>query len=174
MSAILEDNQIHWDIDHTLTVEELVKLGTAPQVISLDPRSLARVDRAREILLSALDEGKWIYGMSSGFGPLAGQRVERADGSAHQAHLLYHLATGVGERLSARQSRTMCILRLFQLSRGYAGMSTATLQQLLDLYATGMTPMIPSLGSVGARGVRSHPSGSCRIGLKWEVQSKSS
>ncbi|MEL6733402.1 MAG: aromatic amino acid lyase, partial [Bacteroidota bacterium] len=152
MSEKVLEKKIEWHIDHFLTIKDLVKWGASAHSIELSVESLEKVEKARSIFLEALHSGRWIYGSSSGFGPLAGQKIDRSEGAMHQQHLLYHLATGVGEHLSSVQSRTMCVLRLFQLSRGYAGISYTTLSQLLNLYSLNVTPVVPSLGSVGASG----------------------
>jgi len=152
MSEKVLEKKIKWHVDHFLTIKDLVKWGASAHSIELSTESLEKVEKARSIFLEALHSGRWIYGSSSGFGPLAGQKIDRSEGAMHQQHLLYHLATGVGEHLSSVQSRTMCVLRLFQLSRGYAGISYTTLSQLLNLYSLNVTPVVPSLGSVGASG----------------------
>jgi len=137
---------------HTrLTPTQLTEIAESGN-LRLTKETEHQVTAARKSLLSHIERGTWIYGVSSGFGPLAAHGIDPARGEQHQQHLLYHLATGVGPVLSPKQARAVWALRIFQLSRGYAGISLESLQQIILLYNSGLQPEIPSLGSVGASG----------------------
>ena len=134
----------------TATLYNLVTSKTAG--ISLSQDAQQRVHAAHALLLEKITAGDWIYGYSSGFGPLAAERSKQEDNSLHQKNLLYHLATGQGEALSRVESKAVLALRIRQLALGYSGISLETLLTIIKIFNAGFIAVIPSLGSVGASG----------------------
>jgi tyrosine ammonia-lyase len=111
-----------------------------------------RVQAAHKLVRRKVAEGDWIYGYSSGFGPLAMEDTALEDNPQQQKNLLYHLASGQGQPLSLQVSRAILALRIRQLALGYSGISLNTLEQIITIFNAGFSAIIPSLGSVGASG----------------------
>jgi tyrosine ammonia-lyase len=120
--------------------------------ISLSQEVQGKVNQSHTFLLERINSGDWIYGYSSGFGPLAHENSVKCDNIQHQKNLLYHLATGQGENLSLQESRAVLALRIRQLALGFSGASLATLLAIIELFNKGFAAAIPALGSVGASG----------------------
>src|SRR5262249_59942682 len=64
---------------------------------------------------------------------------------------VYH-GCGLGEYLSAVQTRAVMATRLTSLCKGFSGVSLELLQQIVKLLQRDLLPLIPSEGSVGASG----------------------
>ena len=62
------------------------------------------------------------------------------------------MPAGVGEPLSAAETRAMMLLRANSLSKGHSGVRGAVIDTICEMLNRGVTPMVPSQGSVGASG----------------------
>ena len=110
------------------------------------------LDASRAVVERALGDGKAYYGINTGFGILANQRISDAQVAELQRNLILSHAVGVGEPLSRELSSLMLKLKVHALAQGYSGVSRTTFDRLLWLDKRGLTPFIPSRGSVGASG----------------------
>jgi histidine ammonia-lyase len=110
------------------------------------------LDRSREIVLAALEDGRAHYGINTGFGVLANKRIDNARLTELQQNLLLSHACGVGEPVPPEITRLMLRLKIHALGLGQSGISRSTFEQLLTFDRIGLTPWVPSRGSVGASG----------------------
>jgi len=93
-----------------------------------------------------------VYGVNTGFGKLADQRIPLSDIRQSQLNLLRSHAAGVGDPLTREETRGMLLLRANVLARGYSGVRPLVVDYLLTLLNRDVLPLIPSRGSVGASG----------------------
>ena len=110
------------------------------------------VIKSRNIVDEALLDGEAHYGINTGFGVLANQRISNDDLATLQKNILLSHAVGVGDPVPPKITRLMLQLKIHSLSLGYSGVSEQTFMQLLDLEQQGILPWVPSRGSVGASG----------------------
>ena len=122
-------------------------------------RQLDQLDQNREALRSsreivdrALADGKAYYGINTGFGALAQNRIGSEDLIRLQTNLLLSHAVGVGPPVPFEISRLMLQLKLCTLGLGYSGVSLSTFERLLYFSKQDLIPVIPSRGSLGASG----------------------
>src|SRR5436305_1179165 len=120
--------------------------------LSLAPAARKRVVKARRCLDDLIASGATLYGVNTGFGKLANQRVEPAEVLALQENLLRSHAVGLGPLLSIAESRLALALRIQALAKGHSGVTTELIDQLTEMFNRGVTPAIPEQGSVGASG----------------------
>jgi histidine ammonia-lyase len=120
--------------------------------LTLAAAARKRVERARRCLENLMATGATIYGVNTGFGKLANQRIAADEVLALQENLLRSHAVGMGSLLSVGESRLTLALRIQALAKGYSGVSAALLDTLLEMYNRGVVPAIPEQGSVGASG----------------------
>jgi histidine ammonia-lyase len=120
--------------------------------LSVTAAARKRVERARACLVSLLDDGRTLYGVNTGFGKLANQRIDPHDVLTLQENLLRSHAVGVGALLSPAASRLALALRIAALAKGFSGVTPDLLDALLELFNRGVVPAIPEQGSVGASG----------------------
>ncbi len=122
------------------------------ETLNLAPAARQRVDRARRCLESLMSTGATIYGVNTGFGKLANQRINPEEVLALQENLLRSHAVGMGPLLSIGVSRLALALRIQALAKGYSGVTAALIVTLIRMYNRGVVPAIPEQGSVGASG----------------------
>jgi histidine ammonia-lyase len=135
----------------TLDHAEAILRGRVNQ-LALAPAARRRVLRSRHCLEDLMRTGAAIYGVNTGFGKLASQRIEPEEVLALQENLLRSHAVGMGGLLSLAISRLALALRVASLAKGFSGVSVELIDMLIEMYNRGIVPAIPELGSVGASG----------------------
>src|SRR4051812_1442317 len=111
-----------------------------------------RVERSRKTVMGLLESGETIYGVNTGFGKLANQRIEPHEVLALQENLLRSHAVGMGALLPLGVARLALVLRIQALAKGYSGVTAELIDALIALFNRGVVPAIPEQGSVGASG----------------------
>jgi histidine ammonia-lyase len=121
-----------------------------PVLLSADAREA--VDRARAVVDEIVASDKVAYAITTGVGklsdvPIAGDQIREL-----QVNLVRSHAVGVGEALSAAETRAMMLLRANSLAKGYSGVRAVVIDTLCEMLNRSVTPFVPSQGSVGASG----------------------
>ncbi|TGN39136.1 aromatic amino acid lyase [Marinobacter confluentis] len=111
-----------------------------------------RVEQSHERLARYLKENRRIYGVTTGYGPLADTLVGSDFSLDLQKNLIAHLSTGVGAPLSRIHTRATMAARISALARGYSGISLDALDMLTKCLNLDAIPVVPSMGTVGASG----------------------
>lgn len=93
-----------------------------------------------------------IYGINTGFGALHNKTIPNADLEQLQENLVRSHACGTGEEVPVHIVRLMMLLKIHALSKGYSGVQLSTVWQLIELFNSGITPVVYQLGSLGASG----------------------
>ncbi|MDO5608921.1 MAG: aromatic amino acid ammonia-lyase [Capnocytophaga sp.] len=104
------------------------------------------------LFLENFSKDKIIYGVNTGFGPMAQYRIKDEDRIALQYNLIRSHASGVGEPLAPHHVRAAILARINTLSLGYSGVHPELIQLMNDLLTHDITPLIFSHGGVGASG----------------------
>jgi histidine ammonia-lyase len=125
-------------------------------------RGSARVDFASEAVTamvasrSIVDDierqARPVYGVSTGFGALAGTFVAPERRTELQHALIRSHAAGVGEPMPRDVVRAMMLLRVRSLAMGLSGVRPLVAHALVDLLNHDITPWVPRHGSLGASG----------------------
>jgi histidine ammonia-lyase len=122
-------------------------------------RSMAELRRdpspiraSRRIVDAALASGETCYGINTGFGALANQRIPPDQLTLLQRNLLLSHAVGVGPSVPKAITSLMLRLKLHALGLGLSGISLATFERLMLFDELELVPVVPSRGSVGASG----------------------
>jgi histidine ammonia-lyase len=142
----------HTLVPGQLGLAQLRDLGTAGHTIALHEACRAGIRASADLVQQAAAGDAAVYGVNTGFGKLANQRIGHDDLATLQLNLLRSHAVGVGEPLAPEVVRLILLLKAASLARGYSGVREAVVDALLALYNRGLTPVIPCQGSVGASG----------------------
>lgn len=113
--------------------------------------ALKRVDRSH-LFLEQFSEGKLIYGINTGFGPMAQYKIADDRLMELQYNLIRSHCSGAGDLLSQTETRSLMLVRLNSLLQGYSGVHREVILLLSDLINRGIYPCIPEHGGVGASG----------------------
>lgn len=120
--------------------------------IELSKEAEERIDHASKFVESITQNDEAVYGINTGFGKFAEQRVDNKHLEQLQRNLILSHAVGVGELLPRNIVLMMWILRLNVLCRGNSGIRLSSVRQLIRLLEAGILADIPCKGSVGASG----------------------
>ncbi len=120
--------------------------------VALDPACRAGVAACAEAVQRILGRGEPVYGINTGFGKLAGVRIEPADLAKLQRNIVLSHAAGIGEPVFDAVTRLMMALKLGSLAQGASGVRPETIDRIEAMLERGVIPVVPSQGSVGASG----------------------
>ncbi|MEZ6095888.1 MAG: histidine ammonia-lyase [Pirellulaceae bacterium] len=110
------------------------------------------VDRSRAVVESLIRAGKTVYGLNTGFGLLANQKISSDKLAQLQVNLVRSHSAGCGELLSDDIVRLVMLLKATSLARGFSGVKRSTIELIVRMINEDVLPCIPSKGSVGASG----------------------
>ncbi|MGD9300284.1 MAG: histidine ammonia-lyase [Desulfobacterales bacterium] len=135
-----------------LTLAELVAIARGGAQVKLSRGAEKRIRETRRLVEKWVEDGKTIYGITTGFGALSDVAISKKDTRRLQENILMSHAAGVGDPLDEETVRATMALRVKDLARGHSGIRLETVQHLLALLNWGVCPVIPQKGSVGASG----------------------
>ncbi len=135
-----------------LTLPDFYDVALSRRPVRLAPLAKKRMAASHAVIRRVAARNVPVYGVTTGFGKLADQRISPADIKQLQLNLLRSHAAGVGEPLSPEETRGILLLRANVLARGYSGVRPVIVEFLLTLLNRNVLPVIPSQGSVGASG----------------------
>jgi histidine ammonia-lyase len=122
------------------------------ETLALPPGWEAPVLASVNALAARIEEGEALYGVNTGFGKLASQRINQDDLLKLQRNLLRSHAAGIGPFLPAPVVRLILALKALSLAHGASAARPEVIAQLLALLKRNVLPAIPARGSVGASG----------------------
>lgn len=134
----------------SLTAEQVAAVAATGAHVGLSTDAEERMEAARAVLLSVLDEGRPVYGLTTGLGPRVKDRLS-GDALAEFSLLTVRgRATAVGPPLSARIVRAAMVVRANGLATGGSGADPAVARMLTAMLNAGVHPVLPRTGSIGA------------------------
>jgi histidine ammonia-lyase len=136
----------------TMRLPELRRIARHPVKLALTEADRRAMEESAETVARIVREARTTYGVNTGFGKLANQRIESHEVLALQENLLRSHAVGMGPLLGLGVSRLALALRIQALAKGYSGVTVELIEQLIALFNRGVVPAIPEQGSVGASG----------------------
>lgn len=102
--------------------------------------------------LRKFSENKIIYGVNTGFGPMAQYKIEDKDRIQLQYNLIRSHASGTGEPLSLICVKSAMLARLNTLCLGNSGVHPSVVDLMVELINRDIIPLMYSHGGVGASG----------------------
>ena len=137
---------------HSLTIQDVVHVARSGYKVELEANAEALICRGAETVQNWVNEGRVIYGITTGFGDLSTVVIPRDKCRQLQQNVLLSHACGTGEEFPEEVVRAAMLLRINTLAQGFSGISLKVLHRLMDFLNLGIHPIIPSQGSVGASG----------------------
>lgn len=139
---------------NALSIDEVVAVARrGEKVAPLDGPVRDRMTRSNEWIEEAVAAGdRPIYGVNTGFGPLAGERISAEQAGRLSRNLILNCCAGVGPPLDEERVRAMMIIRANTLARGNSGVRPELAESFIRMLNKGVCPYVPSKGSLGASG----------------------
>jgi histidine ammonia-lyase len=135
-----------------LTLEEVLEVAEGKARIKISPSVSQKVKKSRDFVEKALRQGEKIYGVTTGFGLLSDQVIDRSQIEVLQRNLIRSHSVGVGRYFDEITTRAIMVLRANVLAMGYSGVRLEVLKRLVDMINRSVHPLVPEQGSVGVSG----------------------
>lgn len=134
-----------------LKLEALEQIVLQKDKIELDAAAVAEVEQSHTFLTD-FSKDKLIYGINTGFGPMAQYRIEDEDCRQLQLNLIRSHSSGMGQLLTPDQSRALMLARLNTVMRAYSGINPELVELMKELINNEAYPCVYQHGGVGASG----------------------
>lgn len=135
----------------TLSLDNFSEILLKHKEITLDEAALKKVDTNFNFL-KKFSSHKLIYGINTGFGPMAQYKVNEENILQLQYNLIRSHSSGSGNLIPAHLSRALMIARLNSFMQGFSGVHTEVVELLKELINKDISPCIYEHGGVGASG----------------------
>ncbi len=119
--------------------------------VILDKAAVEKVNVNFQFLKS-FSSNKLIYGINTGFGPMAQYKVSETNLLQLQYNLIRSHSSGGGNLMSPILVKAVMVARLNSLMQAYSGVNTEVVELLAVLINKDVTPCIYEHGGVGASG----------------------
>jgi len=134
-----------------LSFEKFSEIVFKEDSISLNPAALSKVDASFRFLKN-FSTGKLIYGINTGFGPMAQYKVSDENRLQLQYNLIRSHSSGMGNTMSPLLGRAILVARLNSLMQAYSGIHPSLVELLAEFINRNIIPCIFEHGGVGASG----------------------
>ncbi|PIE50887.1 MAG: histidine ammonia-lyase [Flavobacteriales bacterium] len=138
-------------IKNNLTLKDFYKILFQKENLVIDNALKNRVEESFKFLQD-FSKDKVIYGVNTGFGPMAQYKVDEEYGKQLQVNLIRSHASGSGNPLSPKYVKSAMIARLNTLGLGNSGVNLSVIELMTELINRDITPLIYEHGGVGASG----------------------
>ncbi len=135
----------------TLSLQDFSEIVFNNNQIELHTRALEKMEASFQFLRNFSDQ-KLIYGINTGFGPMAQYKVSAENVLQLQYNLIRSHSSGSGNYLSPSLVKALMLARLNSLMQGHSGVHTDVAVVLKELINNNITPCIFEHGGVGASG----------------------
>ena len=139
------------EIGKRISLDELVKIIFEKSPVQISSDAMSEVDRSYGFL-EEFSKDKIIYGINTGFGPMAQYRVDDECLTQLQYNIIRSHSTGAGKPLDTIYVRAAMMARLMTFLQGKSGVHRELVDILKSFINNGIYPYIPEHGSVGASG----------------------
>jgi histidine ammonia-lyase len=134
-----------------LSITDFSEILFNHQPVEIAPAGLEKIE-ANFKFLQNFSSNKLIYGINTGFGPMAQYKVSEENLLKLQYNLIRSHSSGNGNLLSPILVKGLMVARLNSMMQGYSGVHTDVVELLTQLINKNITPCIFEHGGVGASG----------------------
>lgn len=139
------------DLTIDINEEAIVKIIFGKEPIETVTSQEKNVEECFQFL-NIYQQGKVIYGINTGFGPMAQYRIADKDLNQLQYNIIRSHSCGAGEPISPEAVRGAMLSRLCTFMQGKSAVHIDTVTILTQFLNHDIVPIVPQHGSVGASG----------------------
>ena len=134
-----------------LTLQDIWSIVENNDSVAINEQTKDEINRCFTFL-DSFSKDKVIYGINTGFGPMAQWRIDDDHLNELQYNIIRSHSTGAGEPLPQKCVRAAMLARLMTFMQAHSGVNIQTCELLVEFLNRGIYPVIPQHGSVGASG----------------------
>ncbi|RSK41365.1 HAL/PAL/TAL family ammonia-lyase [Mangrovimonas spongiae] len=135
----------------TLEIADFYKIIFENQQITIDESVIETLDKSFNFL-KKFSENKVIYGVNTGFGPMAQYKIKDSERIQLQYNLIRSHASGTGQPIPPMYVKAAMVARMNTLSLGNSGVHKSVVKLMAEFINRDITPLIYEHGGVGASG----------------------
>ena len=135
-----------------VSIHDVVAVARYRIEARLGDAARAAMQRSASLVEGFVSGDQPVYGVTTGFGSLAGTVIPTERTAELQVALVRSHATGMGEQVETEVVRAMLFLRARSLSMAYSGVRPEIVDLQLAMLRHGLTPVVREFGSLGASG----------------------
>ncbi|MBE5901864.1 MAG: histidine ammonia-lyase [Lachnospiraceae bacterium] len=135
-----------------LTLEQVRAVAREGATVELSAEAKDNINRSRKVVDDIIAQKKVVYGVTTGFGSFCNTVIKTEESKLLQKNLIVTHAVGAGDPFPTEVSKTIMLLRVNNLAKGFSGVRMETVETLVAMINKGVTPVIPEKGSLGASG----------------------
>lgn len=136
----------------SLHIEDVNALiSNAGVSVEIARSAITNVEKAKQFLDREAGK-KVIYGVNTGFGPMASHIINEKQSVTLQENLIRSHAVGMGEPIRSEYALAAMVVRLNTLLKGFSGVSPKLIFHLQTFINRRIIPVIPEHGAVGTSG----------------------
>jgi histidine ammonia-lyase len=137
--------------ERILSLNDFSEILFKDKTVVLDKAAVEKVEVNFQFLKS-FSANKLIYGINTGFGPMAQYKVSEENLLQLQYNLIRSHSSGGGNLMSPLLVKALMIARLNSMMQAYSGVHTDVVDLLTELINKDVSPCIFEHGGVGASG----------------------
>ena len=134
-----------------LTLKDFTDIVFKEEQITLYPAALEKVEASFQFL-KHFSTGKLIYGINTGFGPMAQYKISDENRLQLQYNLIRSHSSGMGNTMTPLLGKAVLVARLNSLMQAYSGIHISLVELLAAFINKNIIPCIYEHGGVGASG----------------------
>ncbi len=134
-----------------LVLQDFYDVVFSEKEVSIDDSVLKTVQDSFDFL-TEFSENKIIYGVNTGFGPMAQYKIEDSKRIQLQYNLIRSHASGTGNPIPTKYVKAAMLARLNTLAIGKSGVHPSVIELMTTLINRDIIPVVYEHGGVGASG----------------------
>jgi histidine ammonia-lyase len=138
-------------INDALNLDDFYKVLFENTEVQTSSQSIEKLDASFKFL-KEFSKNKVIYGVNTGFGPMAQYKIKEKDRIELQYNLIRSHSSGSGKAMEPLYVKALMLARLNTLSLGKSGVHISVAEVMVQLINKNITPLIFDHGGVGASG----------------------
>lgn len=137
-------------------VDDLHRIARDRCLVRLSDDARRGIRESRRVVDDLLSQDAIVYGITTGVGDNSKIRISPEESAQLQLSLVRSHASGVGDRLSAVETRAVMTMMVRNLSLGYSGIREEVVDLLLGMVNEDVIPRVPRKGSLGYLSYQAH------------------
>ena len=119
----------------------------------MDHKTKQKIKKNRDYLEAKIgDENAIYYGINTGFGSLCNVKISTEELNVLQENLVRSHACGTGPKIDEIVCKLIFLLKIINLSKAFSGISPKLINHMIEVFNSGIFPVIYEQGSLGASG----------------------
>lgn len=143
-------------IGEKMDIEKFMDIVRNKVPVTFSNECRDRVNKSRKVVEQFIEDGKVMYGITTGFGSLCTKVINKEETAQLQKNIVLSHSTSVGDPMSEEEVRATLLMILQNLSQGYSGVRMVVLERCGEFLNKNLIPYAPKDGSVGYLSPEAH------------------